>query len=145
MLLTALLLLASSAAVAADDPEGWAYQIAKELMSPFCPGRTLADCPSSHAETLRTWIIVQEAAGRSRADVEEELYERYGEVMRPAPRAEGLGLAAYLAPSLMFLFGGGVVAVYLRLNRRKTDAPRAEAAGARDPELERIIDEELAR
>lgn len=140
----ALAWLLALPAAAADEPEGWAYQVANELMSPFCPGRTLADCPSGYAESLRLWIIVQEAAGRSRADVENELYERYGDIMRPAPRAEGLGLAAYVVPSVIILLGVGVVGAVLRYHARKPDAPSATPAASRDPELERIIDEELA-
>jgi len=146
ILITAFALVFSLAlpAAAADEPEGWAYEVANELMSPFCPGRTLADCPSSYAESLRMWIIVQEAAGRSRADVENELFERYGDIMRPAPRAEGLGLAAYIVPSVIILLGAVVVAAVLRHHAKKPDAPSAPAAAARDPELERIVDEELA-
>jgi cytochrome c-type biogenesis protein CcmH/NrfF len=87
---------------------------------------------------------VQEAAGRSRADVENELYERYGDIMRPAPRAQGLGLAAYVVPSAIILLGAGVVAVFLRHHSRKPDPPSVTPAASRDPELERMIDEELA-
>ncbi|HEY5658687.1 MAG TPA: cytochrome c-type biogenesis protein CcmH [Myxococcota bacterium] len=144
MAAAALALCLALPAAAADEPEGWAYEVANELMSPFCPGRTLADCPSQYAESLRLWIIVQEAAGRTRTDVENELYERYGDVMRPAPRAEGLGLAAYVVPSVIILLGAVVVAAFLRYHSRKPDAPAAQSTAPRDPELERIIDEELA-
>jgi cytochrome c-type biogenesis protein CcmH/NrfF len=137
-------LVCAAGAGAAEAPEGWAYKLANELMSPFCPGRTLADCPSSSADTLRLWIIAQEAAGRSKADVKAELLKRYGDVMRPAPLAEGLGLAAYVAPSVVFLLGGAAVALYLRRSRRGARPP-APPTGASDPELERIIDDELAR
>jgi cytochrome c-type biogenesis protein CcmH/NrfF len=93
-------------AAAAAEPEGWAYEVSHEIMSPFCPGRSLADCPSPQAESLRAWIVVQEATGRSRADVEAELLERYGDVIRAAPRAEGIGLAAYVIPLAAFVGGG---------------------------------------
>jgi cytochrome c-type biogenesis protein CcmH/NrfF len=127
-------------------PEGWAYEVAAELMSPFCPGRTLADCPSDQAKSLVLWIVMQEAAGRTRADVEEELYARYGEVMRPAPRAEGIGLTAYLIPALAFAAGGALVGVFLRRQTRGRQAALASATPpAPDPELERMVDQELAR
>jgi len=49
--ISAALLFGASAATAADgeaaaEPEGWAYKIAHDLMSPSCPGRTLSACPS---------------------------------------------------------------------------------------------------
>jgi cytochrome c-type biogenesis protein CcmH/NrfF len=115
-----------------------------ELMSPFCPGRTLADCTSPQAASLRMWITVQAAAGRTRSDVEEELTERYGDVLRPAPRAEGIGIAAYAFPVIAFLAGGVVVFVFLRRQTRGS-AKTTPVADPTDPDLERIIDEELAR
>ncbi len=139
-LLVASLLL-GAAAVA--EPEGWAYDLSGELMSPFCPGRTLSECPSPQANSLRMWLIVQEAAGRSRAEVEAELYERYGDAILAAPRAEGFGIAAYLIPVVAFMAGGALLALFLR---RQTRAPApVAAAGPVDAELERLVDEELRR
>ena len=66
--LTLAALLAGGGPTAAT--EGWAYEMANEMMSPYCPGRSIADCPSSQAQTLRMWLIVQEAAGRPREEVE---------------------------------------------------------------------------
>jgi cytochrome c-type biogenesis protein CcmH/NrfF len=130
----------------AKVPEGWAYELPNYLMSPFCPGKTLSDCTSPQAASLRMWMIVQEAAGRTRADVEAELLERYGDVLRPAPKPEGFGVTAYAFPIGAFLAGGVLVAVFLRRQTRRPQAPppAAVSAAALDPELERIIDEELA-
>ena len=98
--LTLILALLAFVPAAAADPEipaasaepvGWAHALSRDMMSPVCPGRSLADCPSPQAESLRLWIVVQESTGRSRADVEAELYERYGDAIRGAPRAEGWG------------------------------------------------------
>jgi len=133
-------------AVAADtEPEGWAYEVSHEIMSPFCPGRSLADCPSPQAESLRAWIVVQEATGRSRADVEAELLERYGDVIRAAPSAEGIGLAAYVIPLAAFVGGGVLVGIFLRRNTHKGAAPASATAEAFDPELARLVDAELER
>ncbi len=134
---------AAAAGEASGAPEGWAYALSHDLMSPFCPGRTLSACSSPQAESLRMWVIVQEASGRSREDVEAELFERYGDVLRPAPRATGFGLAAYVFPVVAFVAGGIVVAVFLRRQTRavaKSEPPSL----AFDPELERAIDQELA-
>lgn len=137
---------------ASADPQGWAFELAGEMMSPFCPGRTLADCPSPQTDSLRMWIVVQESAGRSRRDVEAELLERYGDVILAAPRAEGIGIAAYAIPLLAFLAGGGLVVWLLRRFTATSAADDAEVNGAvaaREPavdaELQRIVEEELAR
>ncbi len=145
--ISAALLLGVSTATAADEttaaPEGWAYKLPHDLMSPFCPGRTLSACSSPQAEDLRMWLIVQEASGRSREDVEAELFERYGDVLRSAPRATGFGLAAYVFPAIAFLAGGVVVAVFLRRQTRTVAKPERWSHPP-DPELERVIDRELA-
>ena len=91
-------------------------------MSPFCPGRSIADCPSPQAQTLRMWLIVQEAAGRSRAEVEAELVARYGESMLGAPRAQGFGLTAYAIPAAVVAVGAGVLAWFLRRQTRTSKA-----------------------
>jgi len=143
----AALLLGASTATAEGEatavPEGWAYKLSNQLMSPFCPGRTLSACTSPQAEDLRLWLIVQEASGRSREDVEAELFERFGDVLRSAPRAEGFGLTAYVFPVIAFLAGGVFVVVFLRRQTRVTATPEPSSQPP-DPELERIIDQELA-
>ena len=141
-LLLAGVLLTAAPARAADDP--YAMELYTGLMSPYCPGRTLIDCPSGQAGELRDWIAAQEQAGRSRDEVEDELYARYGDVILQAPRAEGFGRAAYVLPIVAFLIGGGIVWRFLR--RQAAGAPTPALAGPRatlDPEIERRIDEEL--
>jgi cytochrome c-type biogenesis protein CcmH/NrfF len=124
----------------------WGYDLAGELMSPYCPGRALSECPSPDAEKLRAWILAQEEAGRSRADVEAELFLQFGEQLRQAPKAEGVGLIAYAIPVAVFALGGLIVAVFLRRGSRPAvAAPLAmpQALEGEDEELERFLDDEL--
>lgn len=140
----ALVVLAGSA-LSAEASEGWAYELANELMSPFCPGRSIADCPSPQAQTLRMWLIVQESSGRPRAEVEAELVARYGESVLGAPRARGFGLTAYLIPAAVVAVGAGVLTWFLRRQTRTSKAGGAALPSASlDPELERLLDEKLA-
>jgi cytochrome c-type biogenesis protein CcmH/NrfF len=93
------------------------------------------------------WIVEQEAGGRERAEVESELIERFGDAVLAAPRAEGFGLTAYVIPVAAFVAGGLLVAVFLR---RQTKTPTASqgaplAREPLDPELARVVDEELGR
>ena len=134
------------AVAASADEKGWGYELGNELMSPFCPGRALSECPSPNASDLRQWILDQEAAGRSREEVEAQLYERWGDQLRQAPKMEGVGLIAYAVPAGATLAGAAVVAFFLRRRRGEELAPAAPeplAPAQADPELERLIDEEL--
>jgi cytochrome c-type biogenesis protein CcmH/NrfF len=137
------LLAACLLALGASTGEaGWSYELWNELMSPFCPGRTLADCPSEQAEALRTWIVRQEEAGQPRAQVEASLEEQYGNVLRQAPSPTGFGITAYAIPAALFLAGGAIVALFLRRQSRAAAAARPAAAEP-DPDLERRVDEDL--
>jgi len=123
----------------------WGYDLARELMSPFCPGSSLADCPSSQAQAMRAWILVQAAAGRSREEVEAELLAHYGDQILAAPRARGFGLTAYAIPIGVFLAGGAVVWAFLRRQTREARAEPRSRAAPLAPDLERLVDEELGR
>jgi cytochrome c-type biogenesis protein CcmH/NrfF len=135
----------------AQGADSYGYDLPKQLLSPWCPGRTLADCPSPNAESVRLWILVQEAAGRSEDEVTADLLDRFGDQILGAPKAEGVGLTAYLAPATAFLIGGGLVFVFLRRQARQARLLASEVLAVDgpdaplDPELERLVDEDLAR
>jgi len=148
---TLLFALAATAVAPAAEPATsdsaqtrWAYDLANDLLSPFCPGRSLAECPSSEAASLRMWILVQASAGRTRAEVEDELYARYGEVIRSKPKAEGFGTAAYAIPVAVFAAGGTLVGWFLHRATRRARS-RTPAIGDPDPEVERELDRLLGR
>jgi cytochrome c-type biogenesis protein CcmH len=130
---------------AADSAGSWHYDIWNSMMSPYCPGRTLLDCPSGQATELREWIAEQEEAGRDREEVEAQLYEQFGDVILQAPKATGFGLAAYVIPIVVAVLGAGVLVIFLRRQAASTPPPSAPVAIAPDPELDRLIDEEMAR
>lgn len=132
----------------AAENETWGYALAHELMSPYCPGRTLAACTSEQAAELRQWILLQEAAGASREEVVGVLEQRFGDVIRSSPEAEGWGLAAWLLPGAALLVGAVAVAGVLR---RMVAAPARPAPGPPGPrsvddddELARRVDAEIA-
>jgi cytochrome c-type biogenesis protein CcmH/NrfF len=143
---------------ASGGPPPWAYSLAHDLMSPFCPGRTLAACPSPQADQLRQWILFQAAAGQTQEQIEESLFERFGDVMLSAPKAEGgWGISAYAIPIAGFLLGLGFVAWMITRLARSGGSPdpaptplpvksvASTGPGISDAELERLVDEEFAR
>lgn len=123
---------ASAASVEAPSASGssWAYDLAGELMSPFCPGRTLASCPSPQAGELIQWIATQEAAGVSRDEVIAILVERHGEEILGAPPAKGITLWAYVFPVLGFVAFGGIAVLVLRRLVAGNGAGGANAAAS---------------
>jgi cytochrome c-type biogenesis protein CcmH/NrfF len=115
------------------------------LSTPAVASDALAECTSSHAGSLKLWILVQASAGRGEDDVREELYERYGDQIRPTPKAEGIGIAAYVMPVVVFLAGGALVTWFLRRATRTPVGPPATAPEPLDPERDRQLDEVLSR
>jgi cytochrome c-type biogenesis protein CcmH/NrfF len=83
-----------------------ANRLLATIMSPFCPGLTLADCPSSSAESLRVAIRSRLGAGELPDSIVESLVAAFGEGVRGAPRARGLGLALWALPLLALGVGG---------------------------------------
>ena len=86
------------------------------LMSPFCPGLTLANCPSVYAETLRVSVRERLDAGEPPEQVVESLVAVFGEGIRGAPRSRGLGLLLWTLPFIAL--GAGGFGLAWRLNRR---------------------------
>jgi cytochrome c-type biogenesis protein CcmH/NrfF len=72
-----------------DDPatEAKAADIASRTMSPFCPGRTLADCPSGKATEWRQDIRALLKQGKSAAEVQKILNARAGENLTGTPES----------------------------------------------------------
>lgn len=128
------------AADLSPDQERSARRIFSEFFSPFCPGRTIEDCPSSKAGELRAQIRERLSSGSSREDIENYLVSVYGESLLAMPRASGFGQAAWLGPILFGLFGLGLVVLWLRRAKSLGDSP---AAAKIDPELQARIEREI--
>ena len=111
-----------------------ALELFDSVMSPFCPGLLLANCPSPSADSLRSAIVERVERGGTREEIEAELYATYGEAVRAAPKASGLGLVAWLAPAVVLLGGGLWLALWLRRASTRR-APRAAAVGPTGPAL----------
>jgi len=124
--------------------DSWAYEVWHDTMSPYCPGRTLAECPSPQADQLRLWILEQASAGATRDEVQQVMFQEFGDQILTAPRAEGWGLAAYAIPLVGFVLGGGIVALVVRrlMGSGPSPASLTNPAEPIDPEIQRRIDEE---
>ena len=92
------------------------------------------------------WIVVQAAAGRTRADVEEELYARYGEIdPRARRRPRAFGARRLLDPGRRVRGAAAASSAGSCAARRARAREPQPPARALDPEVERKLDEMLGR
>jgi cytochrome c-type biogenesis protein CcmH/NrfF len=114
------------------------------VMSPFCPGLLLANCPSPAAEVLRQEIRQAVQDGVPSRTVEADLYTRFGDRIRAEPPASGFGLLAWVIPAALLAASAGWLATWLRHAKRPTepdsDQPLQEPYSV---ELRRRLDDEL--
>ena len=54
------------------------HDLSHDLMSPYCPGRTIASCPSEAARKLEGRILVEAESGKTRDEIEQQLVQRFG-------------------------------------------------------------------
>lgn len=134
----------SEADIEAARIEGEASRIFNTVMSPFCPGLLLVNCPSSNAEALRDEMRRKLANGITADAIMDEFFATYGDAYRAVPEAKGFGLTAWFAP-LAFLVAGGLwLAIWLARNaHRRPDAAGSEEEVDLDPALQRRLEEEL--
>ncbi|MGH2748258.1 MAG: cytochrome c-type biogenesis protein [Actinomycetota bacterium] len=120
---TLLVAVASGAHAAPEDTANW---VARNIMSPYCPGVTLHDCPSAEAITLRTRIEGWAEDGMSRATIMDRLVDEFGPSIRAAPPAEGAGLLAWVLPGLAVIAGGTIA--FLAARRWNARPPSEDVA-----------------
>jgi cytochrome c-type biogenesis protein CcmH len=125
-------------------PEDVANAVAQEVMSPYCPGVTLHDCPSSSAQEMREEIAGWARAGMTKDEILGRLEDEFGPSIRAVPRGRG-GLFAWLLPAVALAAGAGAAAVLARRwTRRRVEAPPPaptvppEAAARLNAELDRL-------
>ena len=115
----------------------------REVMSPFCPGLTLADCPSPNAFDLRHDIQARLERGESRESIVEGLVAQYGTQLLSDPSDTPIGRVVWGVPMLLSVLAAGALALFVR---RMTRGQHAEGgAVVREPAAVRErLDEELA-
>ena len=121
-----------------------ARRIFETVMSPYCPGRTIANCPSPEAAELQTAIRRELRSGKAPEEVKEELYATFGDEIRSAPRASGFGLLAWAIPGLALLGGGLGLAAWLRRTRLPQPADASSVPAEIDPVLQARLEKELS-
>lgn len=138
-----VLVVMQAGASAAPLPSDQAWELARTVMSPYCPGMTLATCPSPAAAELRDEIARRFEEGESREVIVNALTDRFGDGIRGVPRTSGLGLLAWSMPGALALGLLVIVARVWRGSAQGADDPRPLPAG--DEHLTTMLDAELER
>jgi cytochrome c-type biogenesis protein CcmH len=149
--LTAALLLALGAAgtVAASEQKPTLPELERELICPTCH-ESLAVSSSPIADRMRSFIRARIAAGDTKSEIKSKLVDQFGESVLAAPPKRGFNLLAWLLPFAGLGIGGAALAVLARRwSRTREEAvpagPSGNGRAPLDAELERRVDEELAR
>jgi cytochrome c-type biogenesis protein CcmH/NrfF len=150
--LAALLVVALLAASCGggDDESPTLAELEKKFICPTCQ-TTLELSNAPVADRMRAFIRERIAAGDSESEISEALVAQFGEGVLAAPPKEGFNLLAWVLPLAGAAAAIGALGVALRRwSRTRTEpgaavAPSANGRPPLDPELERRLDEELAR
>jgi cytochrome c-type biogenesis protein CcmH len=141
---------ALAAPAAASERHPTLAELEDQLMCPVCAGETLAQSDVPAAQRLKVRIQHLIAEGRTRSEIKRELVADYGTRILAAPPRHGFDLLAWVLPLVGIFAGAGVLALLAwRWTRtREEPAPLGPASmngRPLDPELEKRLDEELAR
>ncbi len=121
-------------------------QISEDIYSPFCPGETIAICPSGGASIVRQHIQKLAREGKSKHEIEEAIFAKYGdEFRRPLPpKQDDYVLIALLAVVFVFCM---VLIFFIAVRRRRNasddDETDEESTSAEISPEERLYLEEL--
>jgi cytochrome c-type biogenesis protein CcmH len=139
--LTALLLCAAPALASETHPTQG--ELEGEVICPTCH-TTLDQSSAPIALRMKAFIARRIAAGDTRSQIEDKLIATFGPSVVARPATHGFDLIAWLLPLAGVLAGAIVLGVAAwRWSRGRTPPPSGGAP--LDPELERRVDEELAR
>jgi cytochrome c-type biogenesis protein CcmH len=117
--------------------------LSNEIMSPFCPGLTLAACPSEAAAQLRREVAERLARGEGPEAIIETLVGRFGEGIRGTPRVDGVGITLWLVPAVLGLAMLKGLAAAGGLRRRAPASPDCPASTDADGSLQVRLEDEL--
>lgn len=148
VLLLAIILVISVGAHAQtqrDELDKQSYEMYQQVFSPFCPGRSLNDCPSSKAQDLKAEMRSKLEQGVSKEQILQDVFARFGDKYRAVPLFEGIGQLVWLAP-IAFLGIGFLLAMRVILSRKKSESgPTRASQLSVSSDLERQVEQELSK
>jgi cytochrome c-type biogenesis protein CcmH len=143
LLLVLALVLALAPVAAASEEHPTLGELESEVVCPTCH-TTLDQSSSPIARRMKVFISARIRAGDTKSEIERRLVAQFGPEVIATPSRRGFDLVAWLLP-LAFLAVGAAAVAIAAWRWRRGAAPPAAPQAPLDPELERRVDEELAR
>lgn len=138
--------------VRAAEPRTTVQEVNNAIMSPACPGKLLAACPSAEGAQLRELVRRKVEAGETLEQIVQYFVDVYGPEVLPVPPPKGFNLAAWLMPFMALFAGLGVVVVLIRAwsasaarkkEERVSSRANAQPSGGAEDDLEKRLRREL--
>ena len=144
----AVLALGLAAPVLASNAHPSESEIETLLVCPTCH-ETLDESNSAVAQQMKTEIRKRIGQGWTKQQILDEMVASFGPGVLSTPATHGFDLLAWALPiggiGVGALALGGGAWYWTRQGRRDPRPGDDEGAGAMDPDLERLVDDELAR
>ena len=140
-----LLALVLAAPAAASERHPTLGELEGEVMCPTCK-TTLDQSNAPIANRIRQFISARIAAGDTESEIKAKLVAQFGPAILAEPSKHGFNLLSWVLPFVAL--GVGAMALGLLVWRWSRGRERSSAAAGGppiDPELDRRVDEELAR
>jgi cytochrome c-type biogenesis protein CcmH len=143
-------LLLAPVAVASEGHPTQA-ELERELICPVCKPATLDQSDAPIARRMKAVIAERIAAGDTKSEIKDRLVAQFGQQVLAAPPRSGFNWLAWVLPIAGLGLGAVVVGAaawrWSRSREPSAELPLEARNGRRsiDPELERRLEEELAR
>jgi cytochrome c-type biogenesis protein CcmH len=148
LVLGVVVALGLAAQASGSESQPTLTELEREVICPTC--HTTLDLSNSPiAERMRAFIRSRIAAGDTKSEIKDALVAQFGESVLAAPPKRGFNLLAWALPLGGIVLGAAALALLARRwSRTRAPTPVDPSSNGRaplDPELERRLDEELAR
>jgi cytochrome c-type biogenesis protein CcmH len=146
-----VLALLVPATALASEPRPTQAEVERELVCPVCKPATLDQSDSEIARRMKREIARRIAAGDTKSEIKDYLVAQFGEQVLAAPPRSGFNWLAWLLPLAGLGLGAAAIgAAAWRWTRAREPAFEQPSPGQNgrpqiDPELNRRLEEELAR
>jgi cytochrome c-type biogenesis protein CcmH len=142
---TLALACAAPGLATAVTPRASLTDIENDVMCVACH-EPLAVAQSPQAYSERSFIRMEIAQGKTKAQIERDLVAQYGPAVLGRPPAHGFNLIVYILPPAILIAGIAALAVTLPRWRRRARAAAAAKSGAPlEPADALRLEEDLAR